>query len=241
MRTLVVGDIHGGLKGLKQALERVNPTHEDLFIFVGDYVDGWSENAETVSFLLKFSEEYQCIFLRGNHDDLVYDFLKKNDEKPMWLAHGGQASKDSYAKLSSRELDQHIEFFESLQNYFIDDKNRLYLHAGFTNMHGPQHEFYPNLVYWDRTLWEMACSLDPEISQDNRYYPKRLKLFNEIYIGHTPVTRLGETIPIRKANVWNVDTGAAFKGPLSIIDVDSKNIWQSDPVWTLYPLEKGRN
>ncbi|NNF30054.1 MAG: serine/threonine protein phosphatase, partial [Flavobacteriaceae bacterium] len=215
--------------------------HEDLFIFVGDYVDGWSENAETVSFLLKFSEEYQCIFLRGNHDDLVYDFLKKNDEKPMWLAHGGQASKDSYAKLSSRELDQHIEFFESLQNYFIDDKNRLYLHAGFTNMHGPQHEFYPNLVYWDRTLWEMACSLDPEISQDNRYYPKRLKLFNEIYIGHTPVTRLGETIPIRKANVWNVDTGAAFKGPLSIIDVDSKNIWQSDPVWTLYPLEKGRN
>ncbi|NNF31770.1 MAG: serine/threonine protein phosphatase, partial [Flavobacteriaceae bacterium] len=67
MRTLVVGDIHGGLKGLKQALERVNPTHEDLFIFVGDYVDGWSENAETVSFLLKFSEEYQCIFLRGNH------------------------------------------------------------------------------------------------------------------------------------------------------------------------------
>ncbi|MBT8274560.1 MAG: metallophosphoesterase [Bacteroidia bacterium] len=241
MRTLVVGDIHGGLKGLKQALERVNPTHEDLFIFVGDYVDGWSENAETVSFLLKFSEEYQCIFLRGNHDDLVYDFLKKNDEKPMWLAHGGQASKDSYAKLSSRELDLHIEFFESLQNYFIDDKNRLYLHAGFTNMHGPQHEFYPNLVYWDRTLWEMACSLDPEISQDNRYYPKRLKLFNEIYIGHTPVTRLGETIPIRKANVWNVDTGAAFKGPLSIIDVDSKNIWQSDPVWTLYPLEKGRN
>ena len=241
MRILVVGDIHGGLKGLEQVLERVRPTREDLFIFVGDYVDGWSENAETVSFLLKFAKEYQCIFLRGNHDDLVYDFLKKDDEKPMWLAHGGQASKESYAKLPGEEIGQHIEFFESLQNYFIDDKNRLYLHAGFTNMHGPQHEFYPNLVYWDRTLWEMVCSLDPEITTDHRYYPKRLKLFTEIYIGHTPVTRIGETTPVRKANVWNVDTGAAFKGPLSIIDVDSKAIWQSDPVWTLYPLEKGRN
>jgi serine/threonine protein phosphatase 1 len=241
MRTLVVGDIHGGLKGLEQVLEKVKPTYEDLFIFVGDYVDGWSESAETVSFLLRFSEEYQCIFLRGNHDDLVYDYLKKNDEKPTWLIHGGQASKDSYAKLSSEEIGHHIEFYESLQNYHIDDKKRLFLHAGFTNMHGPQHEFYPNLVYWDRTLWEMACSLDPEIPSDSRYFPKRLKLFNEIYIGHTPVTRIGETVPIRKANVWNVDTGAAFKGPLSILDVDSKKIWQSDPIWTLYPLEKGRN
>jgi serine/threonine protein phosphatase 1 len=241
MRTLVVGDIHGGLKGLEQVLEKVKPTYNDLFVFVGDYVDGWSENAETVSFLLKFSGEFQCVFLRGNHDDLVYDFLKKKDEKPMWLAHGGQASKDSYAKLSTEELIQHIEFFESLQNYYIDNENRLFLHAGFTNMHGPQHEFYPNLVYWDRTLWEMVCSLDPDMTPDNRFYPKRLKLFNEIYIGHTPVTRIGEIIPVRKANVWNVDTGAAFKGPLSVIDAESKEIWQSDPVWTLYPQEKGRN
>ena len=40
-RTLVVGDIHGGLKALEQALERANVTDKDKLIFLGDYVDGW--------------------------------------------------------------------------------------------------------------------------------------------------------------------------------------------------------
>lgn len=241
MRTLVVGDIHGGLRALKQVLDKVSPHSDDLFIFVGDYVDGWSENAETVSFLLTFSKSHKCIFIRGNHDELVYNFLKHNDDRPMWLAHGGESSRESYARLSIEEIEAHLAFYEGLQNYFIDTKNRLFVHAGFTDQKGPQYEFYPNMVYWDRTLWEMVCSLDNAISPADEQYPKRLKLFSEIYIGHTPVTRIGHTKPVNFANVWNVDTGAAFKGPLTIMNTDTKEIWQSDPVWTLYPDEAGRN
>ena len=72
-------------------------------------------------------------------------------------------------------------------------------------------------------------------------YPKRLALFEEIFIGHTPVTRINRTTPTRCANVWNIDTGAAFKGPLSIIEVGSKEVWQSAPLPSLYPNENGRN
>ena len=72
-------------------------------------------------------------------------------------------------------------------------------------------------------------------------YPKRFTLYNEIYIGHTPVSRIGKTIPVQMANVWNVDTGAAFRGPLTILDVDSKTYWQSENLDVLYPNEKGRN
>lgn len=42
-------------------------------------------------------------------------------------------------------------------------------------------------------------------------------------------------------NVWNIDTGAGFKGKLTIMDADTKEFWQSDPVPELYPNEKGRN
>ena len=87
----------------------------------------------------------------------------------------------------------------------------------------------------------MVCSLDPNLSQDDDKYPKRLKLFKEIYIGHTPTFRIGKDVPTNFANVWNVDTGAAFKGKLSILDADTKQFWQSDPVWQLYPEETGRN
>jgi serine/threonine protein phosphatase 1 len=83
--------------------------------------------------------------------------------------------------------------------------------------------------------------LDENIEKTSWFYPRRLSLYDEIYIGHTPVTRIGENIPIKKACVWNVDTGAAFKGPLTIMDVDSKEFWQSEPLNNLYHTEKGRN
>ena len=240
-RTLVVGDIHGGLRALVQVLEKIDIVWDDLFIFLGDYVDGWSESSGVISFLIDFSENHQCIFLRGNHDELLLEFLNDKIENPTWLAHGGISSIKSYAKLSEEETKTHIAFLRKLENYHVDLKNRLYVHAGFTNLKGPQYEFYPNLVYWDRTLWELACGLDKSLSEGNENYPKRLSLFHEIYIGHTPVTRIGRTVPTNFANVWNVDTGAAFKGPLSIIDAETKQVWQSKPVWELYPDEAGRN
>jgi serine/threonine protein phosphatase 1 len=241
MRTLVVGDIHGGLKALKQVLEKIEFSENDQFVFLGDYVDGWSEASETVSFLIDFSSNYSCVFLRGNHDEMLYEYLKHNDAKSLWLIHGGESSKKSYDALSEEKKERHILFFEDLINYHIDSQNRLYCHAGFTHHNGPEYEYYSNTVYWDRSLWEMVCAMDKSLFANDKKYPKRLQLFKEIYIGHTSTTRIGKTVPVNFASVWNIDTGAAFKGPLSIIDVDTKEVWQSDPVWALYPNENGRN
>ncbi|AFL80600.1 hypothetical protein Aeqsu_1102 [Aequorivita sublithincola DSM 14238] len=241
MRTVVIGDIHGGLKALKQLMDSANLPKNSQYIFMGDYVDGWSESAEVISYLINFSQENDCIFIRGNHDELLYNYLKTGEKNPMWLSQGGESSVKSYSKLSKIEKGIHLRFLENLINYHIDSENRLFLHAGFTNQHGPQNEYYSNMVYWDRTLWEMVCAMDLDISQEDDKYPKRLKLFKEIYIGHTPVTRLGFNKPANFANVWNVDTGAAFRGKLSMLDVDSKEIWQSEAVHFLYPDEKGRN
>ena len=241
MKTFVVGDIHGGLKALEQVLERTPYSRKDQFIFLGDYVDGWSESAPVISFLQKFSEHQKCTFLRGNHDELLTNYLESGNANPMWLEHGGMSGKKSYDALSENEKQHHILFLRNLENYIIDKKNRLYCHAGFTNQFGPEHEYYANTVYWDRTLWEMVCSLDTNLSPIDAKYPKRLKNFKEIYIGHTPTTKIGRTHPTNFANVWNIDTGAAFTGPLTIIDVDTKEYWQSDLVKDLYANEKGRN
>jgi len=117
----------------------------------------------------------------------------------------------------------------------------LYIHAGFTNVNGVDYEYFPKMFYWDRSLWETALALDKKMKRDDLFYPKRLTLYKEIYIGHTPVSRIGKTTPVKMATVWNVDTGAAFKGPLTIMDVDTKEFWQSEPLPSLYPSEKGRN
>lgn len=241
MRTLVIGDIHGGLKSLLQVMERARVVEEDKLIFLGDYVDGWSEAAETVNFLINLNTTNDCVFLRGNHDELCETWLKTGNENPMWLKHGGRATMDSYTKVNRDIRKLHIQFFTDLENYFLDDDKRLFVHAGFTNMHGVDYEHFTKMLYWDRTLWETALAINPELAPTDQFYPERLSHYKEIYIGHTPVTRIGKTLPHKAAKVWNIDTGAAFKGPLSIIDIDTKEIWQSDPVYNLYPQENGRN
>lgn len=240
-RKLVIGDIHGGLKALVQLLERAKVTPEDELIFLGDYVDGWSDSANVVSYLIEFSKQNTCIFLRGNHDDLTHRWLKDGELNDQWLQHGGQSSIDAYRQFSEEEKQAHIKFFEQMVNYYIDKENRLFVHAGFTNQRGPENEYTPTPFYWDRTLWEMAMSLDPKLKPGDTNYPKRLELFKMIFIGHTPVTRIGKDKPVNFANVYNVDTGAAFMGKLSLLDVDSLEIIQSDPVHELYPEESGRN
>ena len=168
-------------------------------------------------------------------------WLRDGIENPLWLQSGGEATRLSYKGVGSDTRREHILFFEALRDYHRDTENRLFLHAGFTNLKGVEHEYSTTNFYWDRTLWETALSLDPDLLPDDPRYPARLKCYREIYIGHTPVTRLGESEPFQAANVWNVDTGAAFRGPLSILEVATKKVWQSDPVYRLYPGETGRN
>jgi len=240
-RTLAIGDIHGSLKALVQLLERAAIQPDDELIFLGDYVDGWSDSANVVSYLIELSRQNSCIFIRGNHDDLTHRWLKNGELNDQWLQHGGQSSINAYRRLSEETKKDHIRFFDQMLNYYIDKENRLFVHAGFTNLKGPEAEYNNIPFYWDRTLWEMALALDPKLKQEDLEYPKRLLIFEEIFIGHTPVTRIGSDVPVNRANVWNIDTGAAFKGKLSMIDVNTHEIFQSDPVWELYPEEEGRN
>ena len=244
MKKFVIGDIHGGLKALRQVLKKINCDENYTLIFLGDYVDGWSESPAVLDFLIELQKKQPCVFIRGNHDELLLDWLLGNNEnidEKLWFQHGGEATVLSYQNINAETKEKHIQFLQSLQDYYLDDKNRLFIHAGFTNMKGVEHEFFKPLFYWDRTLWETALAIDNQLSKDAITYPLRLKIYNEIFIGHTPVTKIDETIPVNKACVWNVDTGAAFKGKLTIMDVDTKEFWQSDSLPELYPTEKGRN
>ena len=64
-RTLVIGDIHGGLRALIQVLEKANVTQNDTLIFLGDYVDGWSESPQVIDFLIGLSQKQNCIFIEN--------------------------------------------------------------------------------------------------------------------------------------------------------------------------------
>ena len=241
MRTFAIGDIHGGLKGLKQLLSRIELKEDDLLVFLGDYVDGWSESAQVIQFLIALSNKNECIFIKGNHDVWCEDWLKTQKADTVWLNYGGEGTIDSYANFSEKEKQEHLDFFGQMKFYHLNDKNRLFLHAGFTSMNGVEKETFESTFYFDRTLWEMALNMDERIDKNSELYPKRLTHYGEIYIGHTPTLNFNSDEPMNAINIWNVDTGAAFYGKLSAIDIDSKRVFQSETLMELYPDEKGRN
>ena len=241
MRIFAIGDIHGGLKALVQLLNKMEVKDEDTLIFMGDYVDGWSESAHVIQFLIELSQKISCIFIKGNHDLWCEDWLKSEEVNPTWYMHGGKETMESYVGFDEAHKKQHLEFFKNMTLYHIDNENRLFLHAGFTSMHGVEKEVFQSTFYYDRTLWEMALTMDKRIEKDSAIYPNRLKHYNEIYIGHTPTINFKCDTPMHAINVWNIDTGAAFTGKLSGINVNTKEVFQSDSLSALYPNEKGRN
>lgn len=242
MRTFAIGDIHGGLKALLQVLNQLELKDDDKLIFMGDYVDGWSESAQVVAFLINLSKKINCVFIKGNHDVWCENWLRDtSDVNPSWFMHGGKETMESYAVFSDEEKKEHLQFFEQMPLYYLDDENRLFLHAGFTSLHGVNKETYPHKFCTDRTLWEMALVMDKKIDLNHSLYPKRLKHYKEIFIGHTPTTNYGESEPMHRINIWNIDTGAAFKGKVTGMNIDTKAFFQSDNLPSLYPNEKGRN
>lgn len=245
MRRLVMGDIHGAFKALLQCLERSGFNYDtDSLIQLGDVADGYPQVYDCVEELLKIKNR---ITLRGNHDDWLLEFIK-TDFHPYYWHFGGKGTLISYlfhagkegrffssgsgykTSLVSNDIPAcHKSFFAEQKLYYIDDQQRCFIHAGFKRSL-PFYEQKMTDYYWDRSLWQEALEyrnngndLDMETS------------FKEIYIGHTPTTKSGTDKPLSAFNIWDIDTGAGQSGKLTIMDIDTKEFWQSDLTSELYP------
>lgn len=249
-RILCVGDIHGGLYALQQLMVRANVTTNDKLIFLGDYIDGWETSFETIQFLIELNKTHDCIFIKGNHDVWLEDYLRNKLEPQVghgnhWSDRGGESTMLSYVKNKGLENIEHYNFLRDLKPYHIDDKNRLFVHGGYTSIDGVEDTERTDL-WWDRDLLEIAINhhnrYKGKPSEYERNYPKILKKYSEIFIGHT-TTQTQKTIkPICAVNLVNIDTGAGHtNGVLTMIDVDNKNYWQSDRMNKLYPLDPHNN
>lgn len=68
-----IGDIHGCYTVLKEYLNDELQDNE-LYIFVGDYLDRGIENAEVLKFLLNIYRKPNVMLLTGNHEQHIYNF-----------------------------------------------------------------------------------------------------------------------------------------------------------------------
>lgn len=243
MKTFVMGDIHGNNIGLLQCLQRADFNfEEDTLIQLGDVADGWSEVSECVDTLLSIKN---LIAIRGNHDVWCYDWIMAGRSPMLWTEQGGVATINSY-KRTLRYIDKdHRDFWQNQQDWYIDDQNRLFIHAGWDYMAPGSFEDQASMpvnagsiakeCHWDRFIIQGAMSAFGLNGTKNGKF-KTLEQFKEVYIGHT-VLKDGPTF---LGNLTNMDTGSGYGFELSIMNIDTKEVFKSDQARDLYPDEKGR-
>ncbi|MEP2773787.1 MAG: metallophosphoesterase [Fulvivirga sp.] len=229
MRKFVIGDIHGAYRALKQCLERSGFDYaHDQLICLGDVCDGWPQTKESFDELLKIKN---LVFVMGNHDFWGLKWAKNGTMSHIWLNQGGRNTITSYHGESMTET--HVSLLEGAHDYYILE-DRLFVHAGIKpdkpiDMQ-TQEEFL-----WDRSMVKEV--MDRHYSGDEVHL---LEDFKTTYVGHTPIHNFGYFEPIKSCGVWLMDTGAGWDGTLSMMNIDTEEIFCSDKVTTLYPPNTGR-
>ena len=237
-RRLITTDVHGGYLALKQCLDRCNFDYDnDTLYFGGDICDGFSQVKECIDLLLTIKN---LVYLIGNHDVWTLEyytnkmFINDNDYLS-WQYHGGTATIKSFG--DKKVIDKkYIDFLQKALPYHITADNILMIHAGYYPEYDIKLHDIDSLI-WNRTFSKHVYGLY------SSGYIVDIGGYKEIYIGHTPVQvyERNKDEPLIMGNVIMMDTGSCFKGKLSIMDIDTKELWQSEHVWKLYHDEKGRN
>ena len=228
-QVFAVGDIHGCNSLLKKIHRKILNKSEKvmgnkILIYLGDYIDRGSKVKETIDTIINFKPmNFKCVFLRGNHDQMLLDFVNgKSESLTVWLYNGGAETLKSYCriKISDDLLNsssgkqqirekftkalpkEHLQFFNGLQ-FSYTWKDYFFVHAGIDPSRPLNKQREIDMI-WTRT---------PEFLASNQPFEKI------IVHGHTPNKNVEE-----KINRINLDTGAVYSeyGKLSCMFIDAK-------------------
>lgn len=192
MGFIAIGDIHGCAKTLDLLLETLAPTEDDRLIFIGDYVDRGPDSKGVIDRLIALQENVKCIFLKGNHEELMLGYLHEG-EYGIWAANGGVTTLDSYTRADGRtEIpEDHMHFLRNLRIMF-ETREFFFVHAGLK----PQLTVAENVSERDEFvfLWERS-----------HLKASHLPWEKTVVCGHTPVAE-----PVNRDRLINIDTGCVY-------------------------------
>ncbi|WCL53382.1 metallophosphoesterase [Gimibacter soli] len=99
-----IGDIHGRLDLLLPLIAKIEAdldyaegVKEAYLIPLGDYIDRGFQSREVIDFFAAYSHpKLKLVPLVGNHELMLFDFLRDPATGPRWFAVGGRAACQSY-------------------------------------------------------------------------------------------------------------------------------------------------
>jgi serine/threonine protein phosphatase 1 len=153
-RIYAIGDMHGRLDLLERLRtviaedSRWHPIERKVVIYLGDYVDRGPDSRGVIELLAsKPLPGFESVFIKGNHEDSLLQFLVDPGVGASWLAYGGDAALYSYGVRppDPRKVDDllaaqqafiealppgHLDFLRALKLVHIEG-DYAFVHAGF--------------------------------------------------------------------------------------------------------------
>lgn len=223
-----VGDVHGCYDLLVDLLERIvadagrSGPGDATLVFVGDYIDRGPATSDVLSALIWLERHapFATVFLRGNHEQALLDYLADPVPHKQWLRVGGRATLQSYGidvaegplsdaehhslrdRLADRLPASHLDFLRRLR-LFHETDHFVFVHAGL-RPDIPLAEQSPDDLLWIREGF----------LEERTPGPKR------IVHGHTWV----DDAPQLLAHRIGIDTGAFKTGVLTAARIRGKDV-----------------
>lgn len=208
MRKFAIGDIHGCLDKLEDLLGKIAPEPDDTLIFLGDYIDRGENPKGVIDALISLSSSCRCIFLRGNHEDMLIEYMTFGRNRSMFFSNGAEATIISYTGTKNASGDMlaksiprsHREFLTSLK-WLHEDEGYIYVHAGIrAGIELPLQDAM-DLIWIRREFYEAPTGID-----------------KKIIFGHCPFRE-----PYIKSDKIGIDTGAVYGRCLTAIELPAES------------------
>ena len=196
----------------------------DLLVYLGDYIDRGPNSKDVINHILKLQKEkINSIFLMGNHEQIMIDFVfNKINNLRYWLNLGTDQTFKSYK----------IEIAEFIKDGFEDDKMDKLRNVLLNKLSNEHIHFLKNLklshsmgkylfvhagINPEKTL-KNQDKMDFLWSRSDQFFDKNFKFEQIIVHGHTPEKEV-INLPYR----INIDTGCFFSGKLSSVCLNDNN------------------
>lgn len=216
---VAIGDLHGRLDLLEQlwtkidATSRLSAARQRTLIFIGDYVDRGLQSAQLVERLLDGFPGFDTVYLKGNHDETLLQFLKDPGIGEAWRNFGGLETLRSYGvthaagkswaqtrgEFASVLPKTHEAFFKNLRLYHVIG-DYIFVHAGL-KPRVPLAEQRESDLLWIR----------------EEFLESPVNFGRVVVHGHTPADA-----PEIRNNRIGIDTGAYLTGNLTAVVLEGR-------------------
>lgn len=215
-----IGDLHGRLDLLEllwpkiDAASRLSSCRHRTLVFIGDYVDRGALSSALVERLLDGFPGFESIFLKGNHDETLLQFLADPKVGDTWRNFGGLETLSSYGvayapgkswvetrnEFALALPQTHLQFFKNLRLHAVIG-GYVFVHAGLK----------PYVALDDQRETDLLWIRE-------EFLESRANFGRVVVHGHTPTAE-----PVVRHNRIGIDTGAYLSGKLTALVLEGRN------------------